>query len=115
MQIDVAPTDHRAVLDGCQQFLSVLNVFLLGDFLGEIQVVPADNGIFDQASASFGNLLLDLFAIQEVTVIPEGYRLRELVGALALVQLLFDRLISLGVCRTFIRYVLSSRAKGATW
>jgi hypothetical protein len=50
-------------LDGCQQFLSVLNVFLLGDFLGEIQVVPADNGIFDQASAFFGNLLLDLLAI----------------------------------------------------
>jgi hypothetical protein len=102
MQIDVAPTDHRDVLDGCQQFLSVLNVFLLGDFLGEIQVVPADNGIFDQASASFGNPLLDLFAIQEVMVIPEGYRLRELVGALALVQLLFDRLISLAPMKLFI-------------
>ena len=50
MQIDVAPTDHRAVLDGRQQFLSVLNVFLLGNFLGEIQVVPADNGIFYQVS-----------------------------------------------------------------
>jgi hypothetical protein len=47
MQIDVAPTDHRAVLDGRQQFLSVLNVLFLGDFLGEVQVVPADNGIFD--------------------------------------------------------------------
>jgi hypothetical protein len=29
MQIDVAPTDHRAVLDGCQQFLSVLNILAI--------------------------------------------------------------------------------------
>jgi hypothetical protein len=35
-------------------------------------------------------------------VIPEGYRLRELVGALALVKLLFDRLISLAPMKLFI-------------
>jgi hypothetical protein len=32
-----------------------------------------------------------------------------------LAALLAGVLANLGVCRTFIRYVLSSRAKGATW
>jgi hypothetical protein len=56
MQADVAPTDHGALLDGHEQFLVARDVFLRGDDLRKIEVVPAENGVFAQAPAPLSNL-----------------------------------------------------------
>jgi hypothetical protein len=42
------------------------------------QVIPADNGIFDQSPAPLSHLLFDLFALQKTMVVPEGDGLRKL-------------------------------------
>jgi len=59
VQVDVTPALDRTVLDGRQQFLSALAVPLLGNQLREIQVIPTDNGIFDQTPTALSNSLLD--------------------------------------------------------
>src|SRR4029453_10281790 len=51
-----------------------------------------DNGILDEPPASLRNLLFDLFAIEKILMVSEGDGLRKLVGALAFVELLFNRL-----------------------
>ncbi len=73
------------MLDSRQQCLSVLDVLRLPDFLGKIEVIPADDGVFDQPLASFGYFLFDLFARQEVMVVPERDGFRKLIGIFALV------------------------------
>jgi hypothetical protein len=80
------------MLDGRQQCLSVLDVLRLPDLLGKIEVIPANDGVFDEPPASFGHFLFDLFPRQKVMVVPERDGLRELIGIFALVQLLFNRL-----------------------
>ena len=80
------------MLDGRLRCLSVLDVLRLPDFLGKIEVFPADDGVLNQPPASLGYFLFDLFARQEVRVVPKQDGLRELIGIFTFVQLLFNRL-----------------------
>src|ERR1700694_1413687 len=97
MQIDMPPTRHRAVLDCLQYLLPTLGILLLPDPVRQIEVVPADDGVLDQASAPLGNFLFHLFAVQELVVVTERDRLRELIGIFTFVELLFDCLSKLHV------------------
>jgi len=71
--------------------LPAVGIRLLADFLGEIQVIPADDRVLDQTPTSLGQFLFDLFAVQEVVLVAKRDGLGELIGILAFVQLLFNR------------------------
>src|SRR5689334_11940163 len=92
MQIQMVPEDDGTILEGGQKRLAALRVRLLCQALGEVQVVPADDGVADQAVAARRHLLLDLLRVEELLVPAEADRVRESVRVLALVQLLLDRL-----------------------
>src|SRR5262249_19229415 len=74
------------------QLLPALRILLLPDLVRQIEIIPADDGVLDQTPAAFGNLLFDLFPIQELMVVAERDRFGELIGVFAFVELLFDRL-----------------------
>jgi hypothetical protein len=72
--------------------LSALGIGFLRNFLGQIEIIPADESVLEQTPTPFSEFLFDLFAIQEGVVVAERDGLRELMSIFAFVQLLFDRL-----------------------
>jgi hypothetical protein len=40
--------------------------------LPEVEVVPADDGVLDEAAARFGDLLLGLLALQKLLTVAEA-------------------------------------------
>ena len=96
-EINVPPARYRAILDNPQQLPPVLSILLLPDLVRQIEIIPADDGVLDEASAPLGNFLFHFFAIQKLVVVAERDGLRELIGVFAFVELLFDRLSKLYV------------------
>ena len=58
--------DHRL-----QQFLPFGRIIDLGEFLRQIQVIPADDAILDEPLAGFGHLVVFLLRLQEFTWIAD--------------------------------------------
>ena len=54
-----------------QQFLPFGWVIDLGEFLRQIQVIPADDAILDEPFAGFGHLLVFLLRLQEFAWIAD--------------------------------------------
>ncbi len=75
---------------GVDDLCFALIVFGLIELLREVQIVPADDRVFDQPATAFGDFLFLFFAVDELLIMAERYRLRELLRALDLIELLFD-------------------------
>ena len=78
--------------DQLQQVFSGLDVWCLLELSGEVEVVPADDAVFDQSIAGLGDFLLFLFGLGEPTRISDGDCAGEAVGQLYLVELFFNGL-----------------------
>ncbi len=72
--------------------LPVFVCFCLFEFLGQVEIVPADDGVFDEAVAALGNFLLLLFGLGIFPWIADSYGSCELVCQFDFVELLFDSL-----------------------
>ena len=73
-----------------QQFLPFGRIIDLGEFLRQIQVIPADDAILDQPFAGFGHLLVFLLRLQEFAWIADRDRAREGVDMLDAAEHLFN-------------------------
>src|SRR3546814_20223653 len=83
-QVDMSP-GHRGVrFDGEEQFLPLSGVRRSEAHL-EVEIVPADDGVFDEAVARLGDLLVFLVGICEFPRIADGDGARETLGQLQLV------------------------------
>src|ERR1700681_2150174 len=84
-----------------QQFLPFGRIIDLGEFLRQIQVIPADDAILDEPFAGFGHLLVFLLRLQEFTWIADLDRAREGVDMLDGAEHFFNAHAQhrLGVCR----------------
>lgn len=89
-QIDVTPGHGGVNIDGEEKFLPLSRVRLSQAHL-EIEIVPADDGVFDKPVAGFGDLLVVLVDVGKLTRVADGDGAREAIGQLDLVQLRFDR------------------------
>src|SRR3546814_10776961 len=73
---------HRGVrFDGEEQFLPLSGVRRSEAHL-EVEIVPADDGVFDEAVARLGDLLVVLVGIGEFPRIADGDGARETIGQL---------------------------------
>lgn len=78
--VDVAPADHGVAADG------VIEVLLLGRIAEgpepvlEVQVVPADDGVLDEAVAALGDLLVVLVGLLELAQVACGDVAGEAMG-----------------------------------
>jgi len=61
----VLPGDDGPASNSLKQILPVLRISCLLDFLREIEVIPADDGVFDQPFAAFGDLLFVFFCLSK--------------------------------------------------
>jgi hypothetical protein len=77
--------------DGLQQFLPFGWIIDLGEFLRQVQVIPADDAILDEPFAGLGHLLVLLFRLQEFTRVADRDRAGEAVHMLDAVEDFFDR------------------------
>ncbi len=60
-----------------QQFLPFGWIIDLGEFLRQVEVIPADDAILDEPFAGFGHLLVFLLRLQEFAWITDRDRARE--------------------------------------
>ncbi len=89
-QVDVGP-GHRGVrFDGEEQFLPLSGVRRSEAHL-EVEIVPADDGVFDEPVARLRDLLVVLVGVGEFPRVADGDGARETIGQLDLIQLRFDR------------------------
>jgi hypothetical protein len=75
---------------GLQQFLPSGRIIDLGEFLRQIQVIPAGDAILDVPFAGFGHLLAFLLRLQEFAWIADRDRAREGVDMLDAAEHLFN-------------------------
>ena len=61
----MSPGGRRPICHRLQQFLPSSRIIDLGEFLRQIQVIPADDAILDEPFAGFGHLLAFLRRLQE--------------------------------------------------
>src|ERR1700692_1599927 len=73
-----------------QQFWPFGRIIDLGEFLLQIQVIPADDAIVDEPFAGFGHLLVFLLRLQEFAWIACRDRAREGVDMLDAAEHLFN-------------------------
>ena len=73
-----------------QQFLPFGRIIDLGEFLRQIQVIPADDAILDEPFAGFGHLLVFLLRLQEFAWIADRDRAREGVDMLDAAEHFFN-------------------------
>ena len=90
VQVDVLPGDDRAVADGVDDLRPALICFSFIELLREVEVVPADDRVFDQPAATFGDLLLLFVSVRDLLIVAERNSFGELLRALDLIELLFD-------------------------
>ena len=83
----MAPVGDRTIPRGRHERLLPTHIRLPGWELGEVQIVPADDGVADQPVASRRRLLLQPLRVEELLAAPEAGRIREPVRVLALVEL----------------------------
>ena len=89
-------TTESAAID-CSMEISPLSVALLGDFLTQVEVVPAYDGISHRPFAGSGNLLFLPVSLQDFTSLTDGNFTRKAVGVLDFVELLLDGLTELEI------------------
>jgi len=89
-EIQMPPGGRRPVGHGLQQFLPFGRIIDLGEFLRQIQVIPADDAILDEPFAGFGHLLIFLLRLQEFTWIADRDRAREGVDMLNCAEHFFN-------------------------
>ena len=58
--------------DQTQQMLSGFHVRCFFDLSGEIEIIPTDDAVFDQAVTGLCDLLFFLFGLGEPTLISDG-------------------------------------------
>ena len=92
LEIDMLPGDDGAVAHRDEECLPAVLVVGFRQLFREIEIIPANDGVFDQAAAPFGDFLLDFFPRQELLVIAKRHGARKLIGVFAFVELLFHRL-----------------------
>ena len=62
----------------------------------QVKVIPADDAVFDQPVAAFGDFLLFLFGLGVFVGVANSHRTGELIGQFHLVELLFNGLAEFG-------------------
>ena len=88
-QVNVRPGHGGVSFDGEEQVLPLSGVCRSEPHL-EIEVVPADDGVFDEPVTGFGDLLILLVGVGEFPGVADGDGTRETIGQLHLVQLRLD-------------------------
>ena len=91
------PGNDRAMRDRIPNYFPNLGVISLSKFLGEIQVVPADNAVFDQTLTPFSHLLLLLLDLQDFSGIADRDCPSEVMSMFNLVKLALNRLSRLNI------------------
>src|SRR5260221_7882912 len=76
-EIQMPPGGRRAMGRRLQQFLPFGWIIDLGEFLRQVEVIPADDAILDEPFAGFGHLLVFLLPLQECSWIADQYRPRQ--------------------------------------
>ena len=66
-QIDMRPRDHGMGDDSHQKTVFSLLGLCLRKFLGQVEIVPADDAVLDQAVADFGDFLRFFFGLGELS------------------------------------------------
>ena len=78
--------------DCASQIFTGLGIRRLLDLSGEIEIIPADDGVPDQPVAGFCDLLLFLFGLGVFARVSYGHGAGEAVGEFDLVELFLDGL-----------------------
>ena len=91
----------RAVAHGVEQRFAVGLIGLSIEFAGEVQIIPANDGVLDEPPAALGNFLILFLALNELLVVTVRDGPGEFVRALHFVQLLLNRLPELDVVDVF--------------
>jgi hypothetical protein len=78
--------------DLAEQRLPGLGIVGLLDPAGEVEVIPADDAVLDEAVAGLGDLLLFLFGLGKLAGIADSHGSGEAVGQFDLVELALDGL-----------------------
>src|SRR5260370_14313450 len=89
-EIQMPPGGRRAMGRRLQQFLPFGWIIDLGEFLRQLEVIPADDAILDEPFAGFGHLLVFLLRLQEFAWIADHDRAREGMDMLAAAEHLFN-------------------------
>ncbi|BCT66846.1 hypothetical protein NNRS527_00414 [Nitrosospira sp. NRS527] len=87
----MAPGCGGAVPQRLDEFLAFGGVVDGGELLRQIQVIPADNAILDEALAGLGGLLILLFGVQKLPWAANGHSAGEAMHVLDAVEHFFDR------------------------
>ena len=91
-QIDVLPGDHRTVGNRRQKLLASLRVGGFRKLLRQIQIIPANDAVLDQAFATLGYLLFLFFGLDELPGAAYRHRTSKPMGVFDFIELAFDRL-----------------------
>ena len=86
----MSPGGGGALLYGLQKFRPLCRIFDLGEFLRQVQIIPADDGVFDEPFARFGHFLILLFGLQKLPWAADRHRPREAMHVLDPVEHLLD-------------------------
>lgn len=85
------PPRHRGAVRQClQKFFPLQRVVDFSEFLRQIEVIPADDAVFDEPLARFGHLLIVFLALQELAWVADGHGAREAMHMLNAVEHLLD-------------------------
>ena len=60
------PRDHRAIAESFQQFGFVVGIVGLRQLLNQVEIIPANNAVFDEPLAAFGDLLFLLLGFDQL-------------------------------------------------
>lgn len=93
----MGPSHRRMGGDGAQEALSSFGTLDPSQLGREIEIVPADDAVFDEAIAGLGDFLLLLFGVNELAGIADGDGSGEAIGELDFVELFLDSLPQLEV------------------
>ena len=78
--------------DQAEQVFSCLDAWCLFDLPSEIEIVPADDAVFDEAIAGLCDFLFFLFSLGVFAWITDSHGAGEAVGEFDFVELLLDSL-----------------------
>ena len=59
------------------KFFALHRVVDFGEFLRQIEIIPADDAVFDEPFARFGHLLIVFLGLQKLAWVADGHGARE--------------------------------------